>query len=363
MQVGEYMEKKIMRFLKELNNTNKKRFNVFELEGYVINSYKGNSLYQQNGGYTQFAKEINKLMENNCIKEIKSSPYNGLNPPLKLRWELAFKEESSIWDKSNILKLSDCLDFTYYVKNPKYQTPLEWEYIENIYRFIKSREHREWASVEERSLELFYDEKFLINRGDTPKGKYGILSRLNLTYDDLKMIKYGEMFIYWNRGTKDIKKIIILENHSTFFSYKRIAELNKSIFGTYPDLLIFGEGKKIESSFSFIEEIVNIEDIEVLYFGDIDPEGLGIYIRLKERYPNVNIRLQHNAYIELISVSNRYYPLNGQRKEQLFLDKFLEEIGEYLEEKDLRKLKYIWDNDFRIPQELINYEYLLKVIE
>lgn len=356
------MDKKIKKFLTDLKLKNKKRFDLDTLEKYLIDSYKGNTYYLANGGYIELYNQINSLKNNNRIKEIKSSNYNGLNPPLKVKWERIDNEEMPKWDRSKILQFSDCLDFTYYVNNPLYQTDLEWEYIENIYRFLKSRSNREWASVEERSLELFYDEKFLTKKKDIFKGKYGLLSRLKLSYDDLKMKKYGEMFIYWNRGTKDIKNIIILENHSTFFSYKRIAENHGNIGGYKPDILIYGEGKKIENSFSFIEEIADISKIEVLYFGDIDPEGFGIYHRLKERYPNVNISLHCEAYRDLISICQRNYPLDGQEKKQIYLECFLEDMKTYLDKDQITKLQYIWDNDFRIPQELIDYEYLLKVI-
>lgn len=350
-----------MKFLSELKLKNKKRFSLEELEKHLIVSYKGNTNYLANGGYVELYNQINTLKANNNIKEIKSSNYNGLNPPLKTKWEIISNEEVTKWDKSKILQLSDLLDFSYYVNNPKNQTDLEWEYIQNIYGFLKSRDNREWASIEERSLELFYDEKFLTIRKETLKGKYGILPRLKLSYDDLKMKRYGEMFLYWNRGTKYIKNIIILENHSTFFSYKRMAEKNKSIFGFYPDIIIYGEGKKIENSFSFIEEIADISKIKVRYFGDIDSEGFGIYFRLKDRYPNVDIRLHCEAYRDLISISSRYYPLDGQQKKQIYLDCFVDEMDSYLDKEQINKLLYIWDNDFRIPQELIDYEYLLKV--
>ena len=355
------MEKKIKNFLKEYKEKNKKRFDLNTLETYLINNYRGDSSYLANGGYLQLYKEIMTLKENKYIKEIDASSYNGLNPALKTRWEIIFEEDICKWDKSKMLQLSDYVDFTYYVNNPSYQTDSEWKYIENIYNFLKSRDKREWASIEERSLELFYDEKFLTNRKETIKGKYGILKRLKVSHEDLKMKKYGEMFIYWNNGVKDIKNIIILENHSTFFTYKRIAENYGDILGFIPDALIYGEGKKIENSFSFVEEIADISNVEVLYFGDIDSEGFGIYSRLKERYPHVNIRLQHDAYKHLIHLCNRYYPLDGQQKNPAYLDCFLEEMKEYLDKDNLKKLQYIWDKNFRIPQELINYEYLLKV--
>lgn len=356
------MERKIRKYLEDLVKKNRKRFYLVDLENYIRDSFGGSSKYLEKGGYIAFSKAMNKLKDENLVKEIKASAYNGLNPPLRLRWEIVVKEKEQKWDKFKLLKFSDLLDFTYYLNNPNFQTDKEWEYVENIYNFLKDRDKREWASVEERSLELFYDEKYLIARKDSPKGKYGILKRLKLSYDDLKMKNYGEMFIYWNRGTRDIRKVIILENHSTFFSYKKMAEKNKEIFGIAPDILIYGEGNKIENSFAFIEEIGDISNMEVYYFGDIDSEGFGIYTRLKERYPNAYIKLQKQAYVHLISLCNRNYPWKGKVKNQVYLDFFLKEMGDFLA-SDLRdKLINIWEKDFRIPQELINYEYLLKVI-
>lgn len=355
------MEKIIGKFLLEYKKKNRKRFETDVLEKYVIGSYKSKNQYLIHGGYNEFYHQMMKLKEKNTIKEIKSSQYNGLNPPLKTRWQIVLKEPTSTWDQSKILRFSDYLDFSYYINHPSYQTEMEWEYIENIYEFLKFREGKQWASVEERSLELFYDEKFITGRKDAKKGRYGILSRLKLSYEDLKMKKYGEMFIYWNRGVSDIKNIIILENHSTFFTYKRIVEDYGEVLGFVPDALIYGEGKKIEQSFSFIEEISDIANLKVFYFGDIDSEGFGIYYRLRERYPHVNIQLQQAMYVNLISICNRDYPLCGQKKNEVYLDCFLKEMKESLDSNLRKKLSYIWDKNLRIPQELISYEYLMKV--
>lgn len=355
------MNKKINRFIEDIRKKNRKRFFLGDLENYIINSYKGESKYLENGGYILLAKLINRLHGENIIRPIKASDYNGLNPPLKLRWEIVMEEESFNWNRSKMMQMSDHLDFTYYINNPKYQGDLEWEYIENIYGFLKTKDTRSWASIEERSLELFYDEKYLTSRKESLKGKYGILKRLKVSYDDLKMKKYGEMFIYWNRGTKDIRKVIILENHSTFFSYKRMAEEGREVFGFKPDILIYGGGSKIEKSFSFMEEIADISKIQVLYFGDIDSEGFGIYHRLKARYEDVDISLQKEAYSHLIHICTRQYRKESKRKNQIYLDYFLEEVGGYLGGSRVEKLQAIWDKDLRIPQELIDYEYLLKV--
>lgn len=355
------MEKIINSFLAEQMKKDKKRFNLIDLQDYLIKYYKGNHRYLEKGGYLELYRQMQKLVDDKYIKEIASSPYNGLNPPLKTRWQIIPKAIAPRWNQSKMLHFSDLLDFSYYNSNPTLQTDLEWEYIENIYRFLQTKDKREWASLEERSIELFYDEKFLTERKGTIKGKHGILTRLNLSYEDLKMKKYGEMFVYWKQGTGKTTNIIILENHSTFFTYKRMAERSGDVLGFTPDLLIYGEGKKIEKSFSFLEEIADLSDVKVLYFGDFDSEGLGIYYRLKKRYSQVDISLQHQAYKLLISQCRRNYPLGEQKKDPSYFAYFYQEMKEYLSEEELRKIIYIWDNDFRIPQELINYDVLLKV--
>jgi len=353
----------IRNYISKLYYENKKRFDLNSLERFVIDQYKGETEYLLKGGYRELYTQMMELVNKGAIKEIKASSHNGLNPPLKTSWQILIHKEHSKWDKSKMLKYSDLLDFSYYINHPSFQTDLEWEYIENIYRFLKSASEREVISVEERCLELFYDEKFLTNRKEITKGKHGILTRLKLTYEDLKMKKYGEMFINWNKGVNEIKKVIVLENHSTFFTFKRIVEVYDEVLGFRPDALIYGEGKKIESSFSFLEEIIDISKVEILYFGDIDSEGFGIYVRLKERYTNVNIKLYRVAYEKLITLSNRAYPTVGQQKNEHYYNKFIDEMKDYLAEDQIKKLEYLWNNDLRIPQELINYEYLLKVIK
>lgn len=124
-----------------------------------------------------------------------------------------------------------------------------------------------------------------------------------------------------------------------------------------------GEGKKIESSFSFIEEIADIADTTVLYFRDIDSEGFGIYCRLKEWYPKANMRLHHEAYSLLINLCNREFFSMGQKINQDYFNCFLDEMKVHLTDYQIEKLQYIWERDLRIPQELVNYENLPKVKE
>lgn len=347
------MDKIIRAYIKNIENKEKKKsFFVDDLEDYIVKKSGGYSSYQNRGGYFLLHKSIKLLESLNEIRELKTVGYNGKNPPLKARYSIIPKEPAELWPKGETLRLSDLLDMSYYIKNPTLQTAKIHQYIDNIYNFLKTKDSRPWLSCEERCLELFKDEKFLDNKDAQ------ILKRLNVSYDDLKMKKYGHMFVYWNRGTPNIENIIILENHSTFFSYKRAAMEGRSIFGFKPDALIYGEGKKIIKSFLFLEEIADIEKAKVLYFGDIDPEGFMIYRLLKEKYKNVDISLQLGAYKALLQFADRKHFFEGQTENEGNVNYVLDELYSNNYEAQGYKIKDLFVNKYRIPQEYINYEYL-----
>jgi hypothetical protein len=137
-----------------------------------------------------------------------------------------------------------------------------------------------------------------------------------------------------------------------------------SIFGVEPDALIFGYGKKILKSFSFINEIADPEEIVVYYFGDMDPEGYFIYDALKQRYSDTNINLLVEAYVELIKTCKKDYPHEeGQIKRESNLKCILEELKKHNADSYAENVMKLWELNYRIPQELITYEYLLKLKE
>lgn len=302
---------------------------------------------------------MQELKKEGKVAEIKSSSSNLAKHPMKLKWTVVSKKPETLWKDEDIIRLSDMLNFKTYNKHPEYQTEREWKYIANIYKFLKERDKREWASVEERCLELFNDEKFLTdNEGGKKDNK--VLKRLGLKLEDIKAKQYGEQFIYWNKGVKNIKTVIILENHSTFFSFKRAVQQDIDIFGVNPDALIFGYGKKIIKSFSFINEIADPRQIKVYYFGDMDPEGYFIYKALKDKYPDIDIVLFVRAYAELIKLCTQKYKTRDQKKHEDCLKEVIKEFNEQNFGKYTECIVKLWNENCRIPQELITYEYLLK---
>ena len=82
---------------------------------------------------------------------------------------------------------------------------------------------------------------------------------------------------------------------------------------------------------------------------------------VEDKYKDLNISLQYEAYKNLLNLCTRNYPAEGQNKNEIYLEAFLQDMKPYLESSKLEKITEIWSNDFRVPQELIDYEYLMKV--
>jgi hypothetical protein len=357
---GDGMTELIERFL-DMRCKKAKRFEMMELEAFIIDQCGGQSGYYMQGGYEAFYQAMQKLKQEGIIQEIKSSISNKKGKyPMKLKWSLVGKDIKQLWRDEDILMVSDRLNLKAYVKHPEYQTKEEWQYILRIHSFLKEIGKREWASVEERCLELFDDEKFLTQNKNGNKDNK-VLKRLGLSLDNIKAKQYGESFVYWNKGVRHIKTIIILENHSTFFSFKKAVQKDAPIFGIYPDALIFGCGNKILSSFSFIDEIADPADIKIYYFGDIDPAGLSIYAGLKERTPDIDIALLVPAYIELLKLCNKEYRCKEHLKKAEHLELVLGEFEKQHHKGYREQMIRLWQSNHRIPQELITYEYLLKM--
>lgn len=351
----------------------KKRFELAELKDYIEERLGGASAYQATGGYQNLYQLLKRLEAEYKIRAIKSSDFNQRQPRLKKRWSL-IKKEHQIWPDKDILKLSRQLNLNYYLKRPKQQTEELKEKLFKLADFLDSRAKREWASREERSLELFEDEKFL-SRAEGKK----LLSNLSLSLAELKAQKYNHLFVYWSLNPNQIKNILIMENHSSFIGAKKALAAGINIFGEDFDTVIYGQGKRIVSSFSFLEELLGlepaeqkavenpdhnsaqqrelIEGLKIYYAGDLDPEGLAIYTALKDKYPEFEIKLLAEYYQLLLEEKEEFYPLQKrQNKNQKVLKEVLSEFKAEGYNELAGELKQAWENDMRLPQELLTLE-------
>lgn len=357
---------KLFKKFKREELAGKKRFDLDELEEYLKSKLGGVSAYQDAGGYQKLYQLLQELEAKQKIRAIKSSEFNQRRPQLKKRWHLS-KEKYQHWSDKDILQLSRQLNLNYYLKRPKQQTEKLKEKLFCLCNFLSSKAEREWASREERSLELFGDEKFLSRK----EGRK-LLNNLRLSLADLKAQKYNHLFVYWTLEPAQIRNILILENHSAFIGAKKALAAGIDIFNQDFDTVIYGQGKKIVSSFSFLEELLGIDllaekqetfakikKLRIYYAGDFDPEGFAIYESLKKEYPQYEIKMLGEYYQLLLDEADKFYLCQKQQNKN---KEVLSESAAEFRSQDFNELaaslEKAWKKDLRLPQELITFEVL-----
>ena len=307
----------------------------------------------------QSDKIINNILTNLEEKGY-IQPLKTTNKNLQGRFEkykiLKLKEENEEKIKEEILKLDKKIKIDYFLKHPKEYIKYK-EIITPINEFIKQTNGRkiETITVNERSYKIYKNEKCLKENGE-------ILKKLELTYKDLYAYDTYEPFFYYINTEYEIRKlknktILIIENKDTFWTIVKAIQKLK-IENIY--MIIYGEGKKILKSFSFIEEFKIDSKDNIYYFGDIDFEGINIYVSLKEKYNKYNISAYTKGYETILDIEKT--PEKVRKNQNINQDKIEKFINEF-DKKYKDKLIEIFNNKKYIPQEVFNYEVALKSME
>lgn len=329
-----------------------------KLEQEIIGTYEYRSDYVDAGGFSKFQAGMKALLAEGYLtplirpKKYKSSALD------EVYWLAETASTTEGWNKASMLRVlaAHPLKINYYMNHPAEQTAQVWEYIERIYTFLQSAGEREIITREERSLELFGDEKFL-------SGKEGmqLLTRLGITLENLKAVTVREHFEYYPEPLQSVRCILISENHSFYDSAKRLIKAGKSVCGLQPDMLIYGEGWKIASSLMFLEELdVDPVGASIFYVGDLDKAGWDIYGNLKLSYPHFKLNLALTVYEYMVDVAKQTYPYaNEQKCTASHLELVLQELSAVPRLKLC--IEKLLEVNNRIPQEVLNYEVMARL--
>jgi hypothetical protein len=174
-----------------------------------------------------------------------------------------------------------------------------------------------------------------------------------MSYSSLSPAEIVPASFYILFEPKERLNVLIIENKDTFYSVLKYIERKpqKELYGANIDMLIYGEGKKIVNSFSFINEVTAGTAIErVYYFGDLDFEGIGIYNSLASKFKNYFVIPHVELYKELLVEAKTPPPLKTNQSE-VYLELFLRCFDN--ESKD--KISAILYNGKYIPQEALNF--------
>jgi hypothetical protein len=352
------MKLKIEEILQQKRKKTRTKINTTILEREVVQSYPVYSMYESVGGYSKFYELVHEFTQTELLIPLKSKEANGRVPSLNKEYWLEAAKVKGSWSDYQLLKVSDKLKVEAYRKNPELQTDEEWERIERVYRFLISEEKRERIGKEERSYDIFGNEKFLAHTS----GKQ-FLKRIGIELADLFIEQKGEPFQWTLLGKlEDKNDVLIVENLNLYHTLVRFYMNHKQIRKYRPNILIFGKGNSIPGSISFFYVFFPKEKVyEVSYLGDVDASGFGIYYSLKTNAP-VEIKLHVPFYRMMMDYSKGTVPYKNQKNEKKVgilqeVNRIFEEAREY----DLSSLvTKLWYEERRLPQETINYEILLK---
>ena len=308
--------------------------------------------------YRKFCHVINRLVDEGKLKPTKGGrDTNGKVPPLAKKYRII--EEKKNYDKAKLLtEIQNKFPLKYkrnYYKNHLDQYQMDRSYIMMLCSYHKRQDLplNESMSYNERLYDIFNHEKSVFI---TPLQT--ILSRLGLDEGYLNFYKTPEPFIYYSSNENEKQKILIVENKDTWYTMRRLLQEGYEGF----DSIIYGEGKKILSSIEELREhqksyFRNIEN-SYRYFGDLDDEGLNIFLSLADRVPDINIKLWQEGYdkmLKLAEKNNRWRVYKSQRSIGE------EKISKLFPDWDYETIKKVvsrfLENEY-IPQEILNYQVL-----
>jgi hypothetical protein len=360
----------MQKYLKTLIHDNPtKTVKIAELETMLRLKHPGS--YQE-AGYAGFAAVLEQLCQEHIITPVISSGKNGRNPALYNSYRrVEEKLEQTVLEQ--LLTFHPDLSLDYYRARPAgYKADLP--YLAALNSFLFSPDSAALSipcSLNERSFQIFRDEKFL----GSAVGRT-FLQHVGLNLDKLACYQTFEPFFYaqYLRPKDDFANLLIIENKDTFFSLKKcLSEQRRSVAGIPFNFLVYGEGRKIVTSFAFYREVQGLQGqlpievglqqpiIKAYYFGDLDPEGIDIYGQLQENFPEVEIKPFTYLYLQLL----QHYPERpkAREKDQKLKSERLDRFLSFFLPPDVEEIKSLLAEKLYLPQEGLNYAYFAREVK
>lgn len=308
-------------------------------------------------------KHIQNMEEDGMLEKIQSSATNGnFYFPIYDKYRILVKNEISEDEIIAIKNLNPK------IKNKDYLIKKFNDYrqyssqINDLDRYLFQKDVSEIAvSRKERSFIIFNEEKQLDD-----KKFCNLLKNIGLTKEDLNFYDTPEYcFNDYIPLRKNKLTLLILENKDIWFNVRRLMFESgcSEIFGTHIDGVVYGCGNQIteNNALSQYGNFMSVESIDYLYWGDIDREGLNIYLRLINNNENLNISLFVPAYEAMLERSEDYTIPNSLDGRKLMGD--YDCIYDLFDNSHKEILSNMIEQNKRLPQEIIDYAYLIEVMK
>lgn len=303
--------------------------------------------------YIEFAKIINRCVEEQLIEPVKASRKNGRRPSLYNKYRILKPETDYSSALEEIKLLHPKFNHSKYAKQPEVYLKHKQE-IDLLSKFLWENEEllENPMSINERSFQIWGIEKLL-------KDKSVINSIFRFNEWDLNLLNYYETpepFFEYNFSNEKEMNILIIENKDTWFSLRKIMQEDRLnyLFRNY-HVLLYGEGKKIISKNNRLKEydqLLKGSKNTYYYFGDIDYEGILIYQTLLENNEELPICLCTELYTWMLRQAKQYdLPKTKAGQKKVEIEPFLLNFNG----EESNEIIQILDSGRYIPQEILNY--------
>jgi hypothetical protein len=305
------------------------------------------------------------LCEQNIIRPVKQSGTNGSNPALYLKYHIIPQKKDYSEQLREIRALHPWISTDKFLKSPEKYISVR-DIIYPLSEFIKSNRQSfdEPMSENERAYAVWRNEKIL----DDPQNisllkDIGVFERLN-TYPT------PEPFFEYGNG-KYAENILVIENKDTWFTIRKLLLDNSqlgSLFGVPIGCIIYGEGKKVTQKSGELQRFILMNgDFHgtVYYWGDLDYEGIEIYLLALKYNSSLNLNLFVPAYRHMLCEFENIFEKSENReifkcrKTQRKPEKFDEFTGCF-GQADSNRISELLNNGYYIPQEILNFGILKK---
>jgi hypothetical protein len=302
---------------------------------------------------------VNALVQEQILVPVKASKTNGnTRYPIYLKYKIQQTEEESSDMMEEIMHLHPKMLQTGYLQSKPDIYQKYRDQLQKLKQYLFARKEAGIAiSRKERSFEIFGEEKLLDQTAFAH-----LLEKLGLTADVLGFYDTpAYCFHDYIPVHRENLTLLICENKDIWFNLRRRMFENhaRNIFGTRIDGVVYGCGNKVSEP----EALTHYTDflcasVTYLYWGDIDREGLNIYLRLVKNNPQLSVQLFVPAYTEMLHRAQmRTMPDIADHRERM--EDYTSVYESFaLCERDV--FQEIICSNKRVPQEIISYADLEK---
>lgn len=292
--------------------------------------------------YEEFAQMIIAFEQQQLLLPIKSSGMNGKQPSLANSYKInkAFVR-LDVRDQIKELKKTfyPVIWIEYYLTKTSHQLQQDLPALHLLNNYLqKYGLPKTKVLAQERSFEIFNDEKYITEQG----GKQ-LLERVKVL-DLLEIWPIADPVSFAINPValcNERHKLLIVENKATFYSL--LPALKESGFTA----LLYGQGNAINGTIDVLQDQLPLDydQAQFYYFGDVDAEGISIWYSLQQKI-NISPALPfYRACLQHIAAKGKGY----QRKNEKAIETFVRCFDVHEQQQIIKLLK----NGYYYPQEVL----------